>query len=104
MRCCTNYSSWRMIKEQICTMGNKMFVCHIDDGSRVIRGIIGIGLNLIALFFLDKVSPLFFWSIVIASYAILFEGFIGCSIMHWVYCSRMKKDNQSKQDELSKNK
>ncbi len=63
---------------------NKLFACHLETSSRLIRIIAGVLLNVVTLLVLDILAPPVFWSMVLASYVMLFEAFWGCSVLHWV--------------------
>lgn len=64
---------------------NRFIACRIGWKSRLIRAGVGIGINVIVLLFVNYVPPFIFWSILIASYTMVLEAFVGCSILHWVY-------------------
>ncbi|MFN7160617.1 MAG: hypothetical protein ACK4NC_03340 [Candidatus Gracilibacteria bacterium] len=64
---------------------NRFIACRIGWKSRAIRAGTGIAINTIVLFLIDYIPPFIFWSILVASYSMVLEAFVGCSLLHWVY-------------------
>jgi len=50
----------------------------------------GVGINLLTILFLEYISAMFFWALMLTSYFILLEALWGCSMLHWVV--KRKKD------------
>lgn len=63
---------------------NRFFTCNIGPLNRLLRGSSGVIVNFLALIFIDKLPAIAFWSMIIVSYLMLLEAFVGCCVVHAV--------------------